>query len=46
MSVNILLVTTPFRAADDEVDVPPDQARNLTRLVGLSKDKPPETGEE
>lgn len=29
-----------------EVGVPPDEARNLTRLVGLTKDKPPETEEE
>ena len=29
-----------------EVDVPPDEARSLTRLVGLTKNKPPETDDE
>lgn len=29
-----------------EVDIPPDEARSLTRLVGLTKDKPPKTDEE
>ena len=29
-----------------EVDVSPDEARSLTRLVGLTKDKPPETDDE